>query len=42
MRAGEVEIDPQGVSVYVCCFSWMALDSSLTFTKIAAGHLVWF
>lgn len=48
MRAGEVEMDPLGISVCVCvcCFSWAALDSLLTFTKITAGRLlqfqVWF
>lgn len=26
----------------VCCFSWAALDSLLTFTKIAAGRLLQF
>lgn len=38
MRAGEMEIDQWGLAqcVRVCCFSWAALDSLLTFIKIAA------
>lgn len=44
MRAGEEGLDPLGFSVCVCvcCFSWAALVSSLTFTKIAAGRLLHF